>query len=599
MGALLSSLYALSQVVSTLQPFVKATRVLWLFALVPLYIITFDSTATMPQGIFSTGAAWQSHGVKNGITTEHPIKKLVEDANARHAALIQSQSQTLQQAVAEYRRRYHRSPPRGFDVWFGLAKAHDVTIIDDYDTLTNSFAPYWNVPPSQLRKNILSLAEKRDRVYDIKIRDRAITTSSSPHFMLFDTLVGLLEPFMSALPESLQVPMITNRFDNMDLPRVLIPFENREALKKGLDVQPPSVAASNDFQWIKLSGRYTWNESMTSCPPSSPSLQHPSEASLSKDITFLSDITNSKDICLHPELKTKHGAWSPQSDHAYFVTHDPVPIFSVSKLSTHHDILLPSPYYHDDRGKPASLADDQPWHTKQPYLYWSGSTTGLRIEEDTEWRTVPSHRRRFVEFSNDMPTPRNVTVLERQDTYLFTGLASNQSHGPWVSRRVPFASQSHLYNVSFTKAVQCAEKACDAEAAYYHMGQTRHATKAYLSYRFVFDLDGNAFSGRFHRLLAANATVFKQTLFQEAHDDKLVPWVHYVPVSMGMEELPEMLRYFTEDREGEAIAANIARQGMEWSARALRREDTAAGIVRAILEYARLMDDKREEMTCC
>ena len=61
-----------------------------------------------------------------------------------------------------------------------------------------------------------------------------------------------------------------------------------------------------------------------------------------------------------------------------------------------------------------------------------------------------------------------------------------------------------------------------------------------------------------------------------------------------MGELAEVMRWFSTG-EGEARAWDIAREGGEWARRVLRREDVAAGMMRAVLEYARLVDEGREE----
>ena len=45
--------------------------------------------------------------------------------------LIARQSKTLEEAVENYRLRYGRNPPKGFDKWFNWAKENDVKIIDD------------------------------------------------------------------------------------------------------------------------------------------------------------------------------------------------------------------------------------------------------------------------------------------------------------------------------------------------------------------------------------------------------------------------------------------------------------------------------------
>ncbi|KAG6889563.1 hypothetical protein C0995_016690, partial [Termitomyces sp. Mi166 len=45
----------------------------------------------------------------------HPIFELIRDAEAAWDAKLKRSSKTLAEAVAEYKRRYKRLPPRGFD----------------------------------------------------------------------------------------------------------------------------------------------------------------------------------------------------------------------------------------------------------------------------------------------------------------------------------------------------------------------------------------------------------------------------------------------------------------------------------------------------
>jgi hypothetical protein len=47
----------------------------------------------------------------------HPIAHLIERAEAEWDDMLRKQSQTLEQAVAEYKRRYKMNPPVGFDSW--------------------------------------------------------------------------------------------------------------------------------------------------------------------------------------------------------------------------------------------------------------------------------------------------------------------------------------------------------------------------------------------------------------------------------------------------------------------------------------------------
>lgn len=47
----------------------------------------------------------------------HPIYELMEQAEKDWNRKLGRASATLEQAVREYRRRYHRYPPKGFDLW--------------------------------------------------------------------------------------------------------------------------------------------------------------------------------------------------------------------------------------------------------------------------------------------------------------------------------------------------------------------------------------------------------------------------------------------------------------------------------------------------
>jgi hypothetical protein len=59
---------------------------------------------------------------KNGLLVvnekgRHPITVLIEAAEKRWKDKLARQSTTLSEAVAEYKSRYRRNPPKGFDLW--------------------------------------------------------------------------------------------------------------------------------------------------------------------------------------------------------------------------------------------------------------------------------------------------------------------------------------------------------------------------------------------------------------------------------------------------------------------------------------------------
>ena len=48
----------------------------------------------------------------------HPIYELISRAEKEWEEKLQRSSRTLREAVDEYKRRYNRPPPKGFDVWY-------------------------------------------------------------------------------------------------------------------------------------------------------------------------------------------------------------------------------------------------------------------------------------------------------------------------------------------------------------------------------------------------------------------------------------------------------------------------------------------------
>ncbi len=81
----------------------------------------------------------------------HPIYELIARAEALWNAKVAKQSRTLKQAVQEYRRRYGRYPPPGFDAWWEYTEQHNVQLRDDYHQIFLSLLGFWGVRPSELR----------------------------------------------------------------------------------------------------------------------------------------------------------------------------------------------------------------------------------------------------------------------------------------------------------------------------------------------------------------------------------------------------------------------------------------------------------------
>ena len=101
-------------------------------------------------------------------------------------------------------------------------------------------------------------------------------------------------------------------------------------------------------------------------------------------------------------------------------------------------------------------------------------------------------------------------------------------------------------------------------------------------HKLVIDSDGWGPSGRWRALVESGSLAVRSSVYREWFAPLMVPWVHYVPVSVGLSELWAVLGYFLgapagTGSAGEAMAAHdeearqIAEAGQKWTAEHFRR----------------------------
>jgi hypothetical protein len=238
------------------------------------------------------------------------------------------------------------------------------------------------------------------------------------------------------------------------------------------------------------------------------------------------------------------------------------------------DILIPSPAYTEQEFI-YNESRDVDWGRKRDSFYRAGSTTG-GFALDTHWKLF--HRQRFVELAQNLRTNKSYHYLQMK------GGAVQKVKSSFLNGR--------LFDVTFTRIFQCHKKACRDQDAYSDTKSWVYKDKA-LKSTLTFDIDGNGIGGRYYKLLASKSVPLKQTSFQEWHDDRLIPWLHYVPISQSMEELSELVFYLTSTASGKEVARQIAERGRQWHARAFREVDMGLYVYRLLLEMARLQDPQR------
>ncbi|KAI5460771.1 hypothetical protein BGZ63DRAFT_357798 [Mariannaea sp. PMI_226] len=545
----ITALITLGQIIGSIPVQTKRRSALWAFALVLLapYLANlvisraqFDNTPSFSQEM------------------QHPVEALADRATGEFHDLVKRQSSTFEDACDEYQRRYDERPPPGFEEWYHFAKSHDSPLIDDFDSIHKAILPFRQLSGKQILERI-SQAHTVDGI-DLWMCDFSGSTSttecshperaSDRHISLqFNKLLGNI----TGLPD---VRFLANHLDE---PRVLFPVPEGEILSHDSEIDVED-----------LGRQPVWDKLTKHC-------DHRGEASEEVEnietygLPFVTNLSSTQNLCKHPEYGTMHGLMmSPVS---FRLIQEAVPVLSTGVPSTMGDILFPSPAYME----PEFLYEektDVKWENKHNNLYWAGSTTG-GFARNNKWQLF--HRQRFVELAQN---------LKRKNYYL-------QVKDGLIQRVKSSFLNGRLFDVVFTRIFQCERKYCRHQDAYFGVKAWANKDEALRS-KFAFDIDGNGISGRYYKLLASRSVPLKQTLFREWHDDRLVPWMHYIPISQSMEELPELVFYLTSTEPGRQRAKQIADSGRLWYSKAFREADRSIYVYRLMLELARLQDPKRE-----
>jgi hypothetical protein len=101
-----------------------------------------------------------------GRVADHPIPRLMDDAERRFRTLLSRQSRSLRAAVAEYKRRYGRNPPKGFDAWWRFVQANKVKMVDEYDGLFGDLEPFWLMTGAEFRLRALQVCDTCPSCFD-------------------------------------------------------------------------------------------------------------------------------------------------------------------------------------------------------------------------------------------------------------------------------------------------------------------------------------------------------------------------------------------------------------------------------------------------
>ncbi|KAI1177812.1 glycosyltransferase family 90 protein [Nemania sp. FL0916] len=552
----LASLISLGQMIS-LQP--KQGKVVW--ALGILFFIPL-----LPY-LANLAAIQNSQSLALEHADKHPVEVLIRDAKANFNNLLQTQSRTYEAAYTEYQRRYGFEPPPGFEDWYKFAQSHHSPIIDEFDIISEGIAPFLQLSGKEVLDIMKQVYDGPDHeLWSCTISGQPAKTQCSHHRRTNDrNNVHFFDSIISKIPAQLDVKFLLNHLDE---PTVLIPPPDQRTHK-------PNIT---DFR-----GKRSWDTLVKYCSSrksSTPTTQRKPPIK-TYGLPFVTDSKASMDLCSHAQYSSMHGLLAaPES---LRLIDGLVPVLSSGALSTMGDILYPSAAYLEDERFRYDESHDREWEQKQNKLYWAGSTTGGHATEDKDWQDL--HRQRFVALAQNL---RDKGEKRREFSYL----REDQNNKGIINRVTSSFLNSRLYSVFPTKILQCSPATCRSQSQYFRTRSWAPASLAYAS-RLVFDVDGNGISGRWYSFLSSRSTPLKQTLLREWHDDRLVPWVHYVPVSLDMGELPELVFFLTSTETGRERAREIAEAGRDWFGKAFREVDVVIYVYRLLLELQRLQDPDR------
>ncbi|EWC46854.1 hypothetical protein DRE_03866 [Drechslerella stenobrocha 248] len=494
---------------------------------------------------------------------EHPIKHLIEQGEKEFEAMKQRQSTSLQEAVKNYWKKYKMPPPVNFDKWYEFAVAQNSVLIDEYDTIFHQLRPFWGMPPKTIRNRAREALGFEQAFMRLSIRKGQVIDLKGGQDWQRNATVGMIDRFKQWIPD------MDLAFNLDDQPRVVIPWEETDALLSTaakIDyLESPKVKFTgfpgaekgtapdvHTTRFKKLAHQPIWSYNQLSCPPGTPArdpLQKTADATeqyTQSPVGFISNQTAATEICLQPSLNHRFTFFQQPS--ASDITRDLVPVFSQSKFSSYNDILYPPPLYWAGK-HPQGHSDDIPWEQKQETLYWRGSM-GHDPSQRSSWQSqqqqqVVTHLTAFAEHSETLEATKGKDRL-------------------WRVKKCTRGAVRSLIDVAFSN--------------------TQPQDNAAWRHKYLLEMDDSASSGRFYDSLKSNSAVFKVGLSREWHGDWVMPWVHYVPLSLSMGESTEVLRYFARETEGREAARRIAEQGKKWADTALRREDFEVWFFRLLLE---------------
>lgn len=527
----------------------------------------------------------------------HPISQMMQEADKTWRYYEEERSRTFRECVAKYRRKYGRHPPPMFDEWYKFARERHAHNLDDFEQIMDDLRPFWSVQPRILRRLAAHMWEVGDGIAGIHIRNHEIAGIDNGAWRT-ETFALSIKGILKYLPD---MDIAMNRLDQ---PRVVVPWDDMQAmLAKEQSTRQLQPEVLNEFStnttdlfdmqlgrddggeredpsWYDWSGKQYMEIARQACPPES----HAHRGGVDKTTAeatwkhrlggFVKNYNLSSDLCtMGPEIQDMHGfLYSASSISA---TKRLVPVFGECKVNVNNDILFPANmYWRDDQRYNYDDSADEDWDKKNEVVLWRGVTSG-GTQLENNWQQM--HRQRFVQMMN-------ATVMQDKDVRIVT--EQPEAEGEYENFRdfKPTELLEEHSDIGFTDMWGCIPNCSFYKDVFKLVPEVTLPEQ--FRFKYLVDVDGHSFSGRWRAFLQSKSLGIKATIFREWHDSRLLAWRHFVPMDNRYDDLFSILTYFrgtgaAESRSpAEAYvprhdleAKRIALQGREWANKVLRKED--------------------------
>jgi hypothetical protein len=557
----------------------------------------------------------------------HLVEKLIYEARIDSGRwMVQATvSDSLKVAVQEYKERnLGRSPPPNFDKWYEFALSRNSVIIDMYDQIRDDLLPFWSFDPDDLRwrtDRLLRDSERREQsnyaFIDIE-NGTALYHMGPGHgdedIEVIDALTSMIKDFAQylpnmyfavnvgtraeVLPESAEIDYRLGKAGQVKSGKLA----RRAALLVGEGVNgtvPGEFTSRATIQeQAKAIAEYTaFREALaTTCPTGSACKDAgwcgtrnfcASCANPQSTGQFIMNAAEALELCHQPDMMHLHSLHLDAGKSMTWSGY--MPVFSRSKTSSFKDILIPLPYPSKTQAQDTGAM----YVGKQDRLYWRGKISTAYPDRD---HMHGGQHERLSHMINNASSSEVVTVL--LPTY------GNNDRFAYEQTRLRDLNGVLPLDIGISDFRACESGSCDQAIREFGM----KAPAPTLENRYVLLVDeSHGPSPNVLPAVRSTSIPFVATIFREWYTERLLPWLHYVPVDLRYHGLHSTLAYFSglsgkvNGREilmhGKMQDAEwIAEQGKRWADKAMRREDMQIYLFRLLLEWGRLIDDRRAEL---